>query len=508
MVCPRICVTKEVASFLGTNSQGDELCGPFSKYAVGVQGDTQNPAFCYQITVSNCGSVTLTNVTLFDDHYGDLTTNIFGSGPAILPVGGSTNYIFKAEIGGASLPSTIAVVTNTVVASGQSTISGQNVTAQDSAAVEVRPAGISGEQSYSVDGGAVTDCIRLADLNSHVVVLYLTVQNKGIVDLLGVTFTSDDTNLCNINLAPIDLPVGSTQTVALCTNYVYTCTNFSVTITATARAYADTNGTIITRDINGDPIVVRAEVPGCVECTAPNAARVTGGGRQDTPLVYPLGVRYVSHGGQVGAPVGEMNCVPIADPFRGNPCIHGPWTHVRHGQGGTLGNFHARFFDTLATGVYGAGTVTNGICNPGDRLSGPGQPKAPANKIVFTGVGDWASTHGKREPQSVLFRVDIEDRGEPGGSHPHGSKPPPDRYRIRIWVLSDTELAQLRGGGPDPRLTAFRTAIAACNGLNVRDGVDVPNGTAVFGYRAPDIDDGGELERGNQQIHPSVMSCP
>ena len=69
-------------------------------------------------------------------------------------------------------------------------------------------------------------------------------------------------------------------------------------------------------------------------------------------------------------------------------------------------------------------------------------------------------------------------------------------------MLSDADIAL------DPKLTAFRTAIAACNGLNVRDGVDVPNGTAVFGYRAPDIDDGGELERGNQQIHPSVMSCP
>src|SRR5204862_7151767 len=130
-------------------------------------------------------------------------------------------------------------------------------------------------------------------------------------------------------------------------------------------------------------------------------------------------------------------------------------------------------------------TIEHGVCNPGDRLSGPGQPRAPANKIVFTGVGDWAATSGRREPQSVLFRVDIEDRGEPGGSHPHGSKPPPDRYRIRIWVLSEDEIAQLKGAGSDPHLTAFRTAISACNGLNVRDGVDVSNGTAVFGVRPP-----------------------
>jgi hypothetical protein len=484
---------------------------------VGVQGDTQNPAFCYRITVTNCGPVTLTNVTVFDDHYGDLTTNIFGSSAAILPVGGSTNYTFKAEIGGAVLPSTIVRVTNTVVATGRSTLSGQNVSAQDSAIAEVRPAGISGVQTYSVDG-ALTNCIRLGDLNNHVVVTYITVTNLGIVNLLGVTFSSDDTNLCNINLAPIDLPVGSTRTIALCTNFAYVCTNFSITITATANQYSDTNGTIITRDINGEPIVVSAEAPGCVECTAPNAARVTGGGRQDDPLVYPADVRYVTHGGQVGAPFGEMNCSPISNPLRGNPCIHGRWTHVRHGQGGSRGNFQARLFDTLATvclttnigpgGVYSSGTISNGICNPGDRLSGPGQPRAAANKIVFTGVGDWTDSSGRRTPQAVLFRVDIEDRGNPGGSHPHGSKDPADRYRIRIWVLTEAEIAQIRGTGADPYLLAFRTAISACRGLSVRDGVDVPNGTTVFGVRPPNIDDGGELERGKHQIHPLVQPCP
>jgi hypothetical protein len=30
----------------------------------------------------------------------------------------------------------------------------------------------------------------------------------------------------------------------------------------------------------------------------------------------------------------------------------------------------------------------------------------------------------------------------------------------------------------------------------------------VFGVRAPDIDDGGELQRGNHQIHSAVMQCP
>jgi hypothetical protein len=108
-----------------------------------------------------------------------------------------------------------------------------------------------------------------------------------------------------------------------------------------------------------------------------------------------------------------------------------------------------------------------------------------------------------------LFRVDIEDRSEPGGSHPKGGKDPADRYRIRIWVLSNQELALLRGAGlgDDKYLKGFRNAISACNGIDVVDGATVPNGAAAFGVRAPDIDDGGELERGNHQIHPAIKNC-
>src|SRR6516225_6883636 len=59
---PNICVTKEIACFLGSTN-----CGAFGKFAIGVQGDTQNPAFCYRISVTNCGNCTLTNVTVIDD---------------------------------------------------------------------------------------------------------------------------------------------------------------------------------------------------------------------------------------------------------------------------------------------------------------------------------------------------------------------------------------------------------------------------------------------------------
>jgi hypothetical protein len=282
---------------------------------------------------------------------------------------------------------------------------------------------------------------------------------------------------------------------------------------------------------------------------------VTGGGKQlandrdnlsgsylvwDTYTTEPP-VRYVTHGGQVGAPVGNKVCTVDPQFYLGNPCIHGRWTHVRHAQGGLRGNFHARYYDTLncacldttttvqssgiVTGVdgaadqeymnlvYGAGTVTDGVCNEDDhKVAGPQPRPAPANKIVFTGVGDWADPNGRRAPRATLFRVDIEDRSEPGGSHPKGSVNPPDRYRIRIWVLTPDEARLLKGantsgGISDRYLLNFRNAISACIGLNVQDGATVPNGTAAFGVRAPDIDDGGELERGNHQIHPAIKEC-
>jgi hypothetical protein len=269
-------------------------------------------------------------------------------------------------------------------------------------------------------------------------------------------------------------------------------------------------------------------------------------------LVCPDDVRYVTHGGQVGAPVGNKTCcidTSLPNYFLGNPCIHGRWTHVRHVKGGLEGNFHARFYDTLdcacldlnmnpETCQYGQETVVNGVC--GDRSTGPLPRKAPANKIAFTGVGDWACPNGRRESRACLFRVDIEDRGEPGNAHAlaaNGKKNRvPDRYRIRIWVLSDDELAQLQGrhaAGDDQYLIHFRNKISACNGIDYRDGgvgCNQPNacasndscstggtgsitfprgdGSCEFGpVRLPNIDDGGDLLHGNHQIHPQIKAC-
>jgi hypothetical protein len=126
--------------------------------------------------------------------------------------------------------------------------------------------------------------------------------------------------------------------------------------------------------------------------------------------------------------------------------------------------------------------VVGTLCNPGDRICGPEPRRAPANKICFSGPGDYALTNGNRPSRSVVFRVDVEDRSEPGGTN---GPAPPDRYRMRIWFVdADSSDGQ-----------ALRAAVACADPTTEDLGGSVPT---------PDIDDGGDLIRGNQQIHPSL----
>src|SRR5439155_19962092 len=115
-----------------------------------------------------------------------------------------------------------------------------------------------------------------------------------------------------------------------------------------------------------------------------------------------------THGGQVGAPIG------VATPFTpDSACIAGEWSHVRHIKKGLAGNFHARSFDSLECACLpcpenpDAPGVVGMLCNPDDRICGPEPRRAPANKICFSGPGDYALTNGKRAKRSVVFRVDV-----------------------------------------------------------------------------------------------------
>ena len=537
---PDIGVTKQVACFLGTNESG-EICGTYSNSAVGIRSDTDDPAFCYEITVTNPGPVALTNVSVIDSAFGDLTADfpcVSQGFPPQFAVGAFCSYTFKASVG--------HDLTNVVNDIGYSIVSGQRTNATANAVVTVYPASVTCLKQYTIDGGPLTNDAVLPDSGPHTIVWYVTVSNPSTnVNLGNVVVTDVTTNLpgCTITLPPFSLDAGSNIVFLVCSNSSISCTNGfdgitnTINVTASEFSLGTNHLPVCSIDINGSNIVVSSECEAFLGCSHPSACRVTGGGRQDEPNVYPPNVRYVTHGGQVGAPVGDRICTVTAQFPIGNPCIHGRWTHVRHMLGGLEGNFHARFYDTLQCAcldtsttsavvtipgvdgqspqtytdlVYGPGTIEDAVCNPGDKIAGPEPSPAPANKIAFTGIGDYALTQGNRAPVSVLFRVDVEDRSEPGGSHPGGGKPPPDRNRTRIWILTSSELAALHGnGGPgsDNLLLNFRNAISACNGINVQDGASVTNGAPAFGVRKPDIDDGGELDRGNYQIHPSILNC-
>jgi hypothetical protein len=235
--------------------------------------------------------------------------------------------------------------------------------------------------------------------------------------------------------------------------------------------------------------------------------RVTGGSNRETnsyqaPCITSALPTHISHGGQVGA------AFSVETPFSPNSaCISGEWQHNRHLKGNSLvGNFHAagngnvHQFDSLLCACLpcaedlNAVGVVGGVCNPGNRICGPEPRRAPANKICFSGVGDYTFTTGNKTVKAV-FRVDIEDRSE-GNSQ--ASSPPPDRYRIRLWILDAS-----CGRNPDPNspeAMAIRFAASAdpdkiASLATTEDlKVNIP----------PDIDDGGNLTQGNHQIHPET----
>ena len=262
-----------------------------------------------------------------------------------------------------------------------------------------------------------------------------------------------------------------------------------------------------------------------------------------------------THGGQVGAPIGVQTPFgPICDLKKGttgSACIRGEWTHVRHIRPGLNGNFHARTFDSLECACLGclhcsgdstigcntnkdcpAGTgtctgplcppalgpqtgVKDILCNDGDRICGPEPRRAPDNKICFSGVGDYVLSNGKRTGRAVVFRVDVIDRGEPGGTV---KSPPPDHYRMRIWLVDQTAGHDALGDPDKDGTPAHDLRMAVACGAPFNDGV--PSFTSVNDEQLaaipPDIDDGGpycsgegDLIRGNQQIHPSLKkTCP
>jgi hypothetical protein len=205
-----------------------------------------------------------------------------------------------------------------------------------------------------------------------------------------------------------------------------------------------------------------------------------------------MGISKGTGGGQVGASCGCIGCFDDGDH------IQGQWQYTRKNSNGpgNLGTFHASDYYSLmcgcddgsgGPGIIGTGPGNQmGLCNPDGGEAGPEPRPAPANVACWTGVGTLSPpTLGKRTTP-VAFRVHVEDRGEPGAGKNAGTLS--DVYHIEIWIPTGNETPdslakQACCFDPDPTL------------------------------RAANIDDGGNLNKGNIQIHPETPvteggTCP
>jgi hypothetical protein len=257
---PKICVTREIACLL----PGD-VCVGFAKAASGVKNDTSCPAFCYRITVRNCGPVDLVNVTVTDDQL-DLSACDF---PTRLNV---DDPVRECIVRGVTLCEN---ATNTVTASGQSVFdssaagfardqsSATGMVVQASIACTVR---VSSPDDQ--DGQPDDEHVTLpADGQSHQVTYQITVTG-GDASLKNVTI--DDTALSGFGCTlppPFSLAANATSnftcSVAIdCGRIPAGGLGGAVTVTGEV----DVSAGVCGRDIKGQPISARSQCRSLVEC--------------------------------------------------------------------------------------------------------------------------------------------------------------------------------------------------------------------------------------------------
>jgi hypothetical protein len=549
VVCnPDIEVLKEVACYL----PGDN-CGTFGKVATGVR-DSDCPAFCYRVTVSNVGPIPIATLTVNDPVLGGDISALFG--PLPIAPGDSRTAIIKPITHCQDTP-------DTVVATGGSS-DGQTDTDTDDALARVLFIDLVCESSLfsSMDMDNNPDDCNVLLPNSAPVRVTIVFRNDGntalditSIDGLPALVDCGDLTTPIIVALPIHLEAGaSSAPIVGCIDH--DCSGPQTTIRVIGHAEAsDNNGTLCVYDRNGQRITDSSGDNDCVctiRCESPVTCRVTGGGVllpgfvdqsciEVNTTIFPftspdgLTIKKITHGGQLGAPFSQMDCGAIL----GNPCIRGQWSHTRHyeGKGNPRDvfdmNFHSQTpkgqYDSLSCACLGCCDPETGvfipstlgplihkfqICNPDDhRMCGPQPRPAPANAIIWSGVGKVTPTddvRGSRAAQAewVVFRVYIEDRSEPGGGHPGGAIEPADIYCFQSWK---TGIKVSKKPDFSAIAPAFRTALAAanCDFLAALESGALPIGSLpspiVDGVTA-DIQDCGPMHDGNHQIHPSTSA--
>lgn len=562
VVCePDICVTKEIACAPAAGSDCENLTA-WGETATAVVGETEG-AFCYKITVWNCGQEDLENVSVTDD----LIPAVAGSFPTTLLKGSDPVVLYFKQsypLGGGNVPDEPNQNLNTVTATGTGVSSGELVSATDTALAVVVP--ISVVCDIEVVGTVqppVGDCEATLS-ESGPVQFTLTIENTGDADLEvtieGVPPLKNCDSLEEIVIpASVLLGVGDQYVLTGCTDVI--CPDgaqYAVTVQGTAVA-SETVPCVY--DANGNAVqTAPSTCEACVNCAQEGLfCRTTGGGTliegtvdelsegcvdvETTlhPLSSVLGqiLNKVTHGGQLGAPYAEAYCPEDVSKL-GNPCIKGQWQHVRHYQGkgnprDVVSAFHAGgpgkgVFDTLMCaclpccedpdGVHQPNGQFNGwegkdYCNPLDhKVCGPAPRPAPANALIWSGLAQMNQANdltGKKPSEYVVVRVYIEDRSEPGGNHPKGAVLPSDIYSFQMW-----RTGVLVSKKPDYSTIAqpLRLAVAqdSCNFLEALKSGALHIGSlplATVGGVTADVNDQGPLHDGNRQIHPTTSAtCP
>ncbi len=551
-ICGTNCATVvKVVKCLTTPECLAGVCDQSGDYASSATG-VEDAGFCYKITITNCGQLDFTSVSVKDTVAGDISS-LF---PTTLAAGASATATYEHDF-----PGFTGTKPNTVTFVGTNAQGSASATAN--ASVTLQPVAISCQKSVSVNGGPFTagGTIDLPSLSpgqcsTSTVAFMVHVCNNGDVDLTNVQITDTGVSGCPAQTFTVDsLPSQVCTDITLCTTIpqvVLCCTpGGSVTFTNVVNVSAQVSTNVCSiNPANCQTVTATSACTNTVTivqpCVSPSACRTTGGGKQfstcqadflgSTAATIPT---YVTHGGQVGAPFA------VATVFTPNtPCIRGEWTHVRHVSPKLNGNFHAASnghehdFDSLQCACLacsGPSTVTtvvntlanhsgtqctvtdlnyiaatdlevvDGICNPDSKKNGCGPLPAPspANKICFSGAGHYTRTNSKRD-ENVVFRVDVEDRSEPGGTPPGlaagGTTAPPDRYRFRLWIIKGNEGGS-QGNPTTTEALALRQQVACQNAH-----------TETVCARPPDIDDGGNLDRGNRQLHKvtgaPIPQCP
>jgi hypothetical protein len=243
--------------------------------------------------------------------------------------------------------------------------------------------------------------------------------------------------------------------------------------------------------------------------------RVTGSGSRQLNSFQAVCLptpppRFVSHHGHVGAPHSGVT------PFSPNcHCIFGVWQHDRYRtQNRLVGTFRAESsgslnpFDSLLcvslsnnhTPDLRATREASGSFPHQIRPTKP--PREPANKICFSGIGNYTFADAKRTVPAV-FRVDIEDRSLDLG---HGRTVPADWYRLRLWLLDSTcgrSFTPASTAGMALRWAASADSAKIAHRATTEDLKD----PVVAG--PPDIDDGNLVVQGAHWIHPQPdFLCP